>query len=69
MVRKPSSAAARNSSDKSDRRTRAVTAPVGKSAKRRGIALAHLMAAKRLADQVGLDAAKQALEVLAKLAS
>jgi hypothetical protein len=33
-----------------------------------GIALEHLMAAKRLADQVGLDAAKRALEFLAKLA-
>jgi hypothetical protein len=34
-----------------------------------GISLEHLMAAKRLADQVGLDAAQRALEVLARLAS
>jgi hypothetical protein len=34
-----------------------------------GIVLADLLAAKRLADQVGLEGAKKALEVLARLAS
>ena len=32
-----------------------------------GIAVEHLIAAKRLADQVGLEAAKRALEFLVKL--
>jgi hypothetical protein len=69
MVRKPSRATARESGDKSGRRIRALAAPVRKSTDERGIAVAHLVAAKRLADLLGLDAARRALEVLAKLAS
>jgi hypothetical protein len=43
-------------------------AAAGKHASNRGIAVEHLIAAKRLADQLGLDAARKALDVLARLA-
>jgi hypothetical protein len=45
-----------------------VAALAGKHSANGRIVVEHLMAAKRLADQLGLDAAKKALEVLARLA-
>ena len=42
--------------------------PVGKANGDSGISIEHLIAAKRLADQVGLEAARKALEFLVKLA-
>ncbi len=46
---------------------RSVTGLAAKANSDAGIAVEHLIAAKRLADQVGLEAAKRALEFLAKL--
>jgi hypothetical protein len=46
---------------------RSVAASAVRSNGNGGIAIEHLIAAKRLADQVGLEAAKKALEFLVKL--
>jgi hypothetical protein len=47
---------------------RSVAAAPGKRHAQGGISVEHLIAAKRLVDQVGLDAARTALEFLVKLA-
>ena len=57
--------AIRKNSRKQGRLKRSVA--VAKTDAAGGIALDHLIAAKRLADQVGLEAAKSALEFLARL--
>jgi hypothetical protein len=46
---------------------RSATASTAKANGDGGISIEHLIAAKRLADQVGLEAAKKALEFLVKL--